>query len=471
MGSLLGRFKRAAVAPAQPQSDGLSKSTTTEKSLFPAIAIAAVTLALGYILFRPVSNVMILYPVFVGLGGIAAISLIKRRPPIANELIAIAFLVLGLGFYGTLIGLDNPGLVFTIQVYFAAPALFLLCAFAATFQGLQWFFRIAAVATIAISLVMVSFVAGEAGYIPQIFPEALEESLGLGATFSGGASQARFYGLSSLAALGPLWAGSLLVKRDALLPHWSIRLVCALGATTAAFISSRSAIVLVIVLAPVLTLGVRAILRSRPFRPEKYAGLVLAAGGVVAAAASAGLIFLGPTLFSFGPVARALASVSSFFGARGSDSAADQSIRSDQAFHLLSAWTTNPIFGSGFGARVPDYDRTSERPWVLELQYHVFLYNVGLIGLLFAAAIAICAFIFLRRAARLNPLLLSTITVSTVAALAMLIANATNPYLQAPGHFWALFLPLAVAQVISKSASTEARSRDERASFGIPSSQ
>lgn len=414
-------------------------------------ALMAGTLALGYILFRPVSNNLVLYPVFIGLGLLAAIVIWRSRPHLANELLCIAFLIAGLGLYGTLIGLGNPGLPFTLLVYFAAPMLFLLCAFAATLQSIRWFIMIAAVATIAIATVMITYVAGEAEIMRQIIPAWLEDALGLGATFRGSASQARFYGLSSLAALGPLWAGSLFVRRDALLPHWSVRLLCAIAATSAAFISSRNAIVLVILLAPILTLVIRALLRPRPFRRSEYSPRILAVGGTLAALASIALIFIGPTLLSLGPVVRAFQAVSSFFGARGSSSAVDQSIRSDQSFHLLAAWTANPVFGSGFGARVPGYDRTSERPWVLELQYHVFLYNVGLVGVVFVAALIVCVVIILRRTARAAPQLLSSLTIASVAAIAMVIANATNPYLQAPGHFWALFLPLALAQVISRA--------------------
>lgn len=34
----------------------------------------------------------------------------------------------------------------------------------------------------------------------------------------------------------------------------------------------------------------------------------------------------------------------------------------------------------------------------------------------------------------------------------MLIGNASNPYLQAPGHVWAIFLPVAVANLMLRSA-------------------
>jgi len=421
---------------------------------WPALlTTAVVVLALGYVLFRPVSHNLILYGVFAMMGLLAVVSVTQRRPYLAPEFVALLLLAAGLALYGTLIGLGNPGLVYTLLVYFATPILYFTLAAAATERAVFWFFRVAAGATVAVSGLIILFVAGEAGIIAQLIPVWLEETTGLGATFARDSSQARSYGLSSLAALGPLWAGSLVTPRDALLPHWLTRVVCTTFAAGAALISSREAIVLVIIAAPLLALVIRASVRNRSARPGQVRPQALALFSLIAAFGSALAIFVVPRFLGIGPVARALDAVSSFFTGRSSTSGADQSIRSDQAMQLLEAWARNPVFGAGFGARVPGYARTSERPWVLELQYHLFLFNAGLVGVLFAVTMAVCAILLLRRAARTAPDLLSTITVAGVVGTAMLIANATNPYLQAPGHAWAVFLPLAVANVFSRRDS------------------
>lgn len=415
-----------------------------------SVAVGLSAIAFGYILFRPVSHNLILYSVFCGLGLLAFLTIVARRPTLTREFVAIAIVVGLLGVYGTVIGLGNPGLVFTVLVFFVAPVLYFLCAAAATERTIFWFFRAAAVSTIAIGVIILLFVWGEAGRIPQLVPGWLEQATGLGATFRGDASQARFYGLSSLTALGPMWAASLLVRRDALLPSWGLRLASAIAASGAALVSSRDAIVLVIVVAPALGILVHAALRPRPFRRKfTVSPLVMSCLWFGLGIASIGAIFLAPRVAALGPVARAFDSVQSFITGDSATASGDQSIRSLQALKLLRAWQENPVFGAGFGARVPEYGRTSERPWVLELQYHLFLFNVGLVGVLFVAVLACLTIVMLRRAASRAPALLPSLTVATVAGVSMLIANATNPYLQAPGHVWALFLPLALANIMS----------------------
>lgn len=416
------------------------------------VTLLSITVLLGYVLFLPVSNNAVLYPAFALIGLLAGATVIRTSARTPRALIAVIVLALALGMTGTMIAVirGNDGLLFAFLVFFASPALYALCAWGATARSVRWFLRVAAVATIAIAIPLLLFVAGEAGTMPQLVPAWWADLTGLGATFGGGTSQARSFNLSSLAALGPLWAASLVVGQDRLLPHWSVRAVCAVAAAGAAFVSSRDAITLVIVVAPVVAIVVGRVLRHRPSLrgiPPRRAVLALAAGALLAVL----MIPLLPAIVGFGPVSRALAAVGTFLGGPSTTASAVDSIRTDQAEALLRGWAMNPIFGSGFGARVPDYARTSERPWVLELQYHLLLFNVGLVGVLIVCGIAVCSTVLLRTAARSTPALVPTLTATTTTGLAMLMANATNPYLQAPGHMWALFLPLAVAVVMTRS--------------------
>ena len=424
------------------------RETGSSGALGGRIAMALVIVCFAYVLFLPVSHNRILYSAFLAIGAVSFVSIIRQRRTFAAEVLLLAFLVAALAGYGIAIGTSNPGLVYTLLIWVAAPGLYFLCTVAATPQAIKYFFYAAVAATLAVSALLLVFVSGEAGVIPQLVPIWLENQIGLGATFSGGESQARSYNLSSLSALGPLWAGSLVVRRDVLLPAWSTRLVCAVAAFAAALVSSRSAIVIVIVVAPFIALALRALLGKRPITPirlpARAASWILATGALGAFAVAAFV----PRLQTFGPLVTAFQSVSSFFTGRAATSNTDQSIRSDEADHLLQAWTQNPLFGSGFGARVPDYARTSERPWALELQYHLLLFNVGLVGALFVIAILVVATVFLRRAVRQGTEFTPSMVVAVTTAIAMLIANATNPYLQAPGHMWAIFLPLALANAV-----------------------
>ena len=437
-------------------------TTSTERTLTAAMSGGlvnrlvpiAVAIGFGWIFFSPVSHNYLLYPLFAALGIAAFIAIIRRNPMIDMHLWAIAFLIIALALYGMIRGNGNPGLVFTIAVYVAAPALYLLCVAAATLTLLRVVMIAAVLGTLAVSGLLLVYVAGESGAIPQIVPAWLEAGTGLGATFRDGSSQARSWGLSSLAALGPIWVGSLLVRRDAMLPHWSIRLLCAVAATATSVVSNRTAIVLVIALAPIIALVVILFLRSRQYRKRtsRHSQLIWAAG---AAATIVAVALAWTKLSSFGPIANMIDAIASFFGVESNSAETNQDIRSNQAWHLIRAWQANPILGAGFGADVPDYARTSEKPWVLELQYHYLLFTVGLIGISILLAILVTGLLFLRQASTRQPALVPTLVATATGAIAMLIANATNPYLQAPGHQWAIFFPLAVATIMLRSNDTD----------------
>lgn len=414
-----------------------------------------VILGLTFVMFRPVSHNLILYSVFSLIGLVAVLSLFRRRT-LAPELIVIGFLVAAIATYGISLGPSNTGLTFTLLVWVIGPGLFLACAAAATPLALRTFFWGAALATLGVGGLVVLFVYGEAGRIPQLIPEWVVDQTGLGATFGGSASQARSFGLSSLNALGPLWAASLTLRRDHFLPPWPVRVVCLLVALAAAMVSSRSAIMVVIVAAPVIALVVRALIRQRPFAPVRFSSRILGTIALAGAFVAVVLAALNPRVQSLGPLTTAFQAVSSFFTGTSAGAGADESIRTDEATHLLDAWALNPILGSGFGAQVPSYARTSERPWVLELQYHLLLFNIGLVGMAVIIIIGVVAFVYIRRAVAFAPQYEATMVVSTTVGVAMLVANATNPYLQAPGHMWAIFLPLAAATVVLQASSRQA---------------
>jgi len=421
----------------------------TLRRLGPAVFVVGI---FSWVFFLPVSHNEILYPLFGLLGLAALIVVILRNPLIDVHVWAIAFLVAALGIYGDLLGIENPDPIFTFTVFLIAPAMYLLCVAAASVTTLRYLFIAAVIGTLLVSVVLLVFIGGEAGIIQQVTPHWLISGLDMKATFRGGASQARSWGLSSLNALGPIWMASLLVRKHALLPPWWLRLVCAALALATAILSARDSITLVMILAPFIALLLRVTLlrTSRtpiwlPRRPWEW----VAIGAVVLVAA----VLVIPRLIRTGPIASVFSAIGSFFGVASASGDANQSIRSDEASYLLQGWATNPIFGAGFRALVPGYQRASEIPWSLELQYHVLLFNVGLIGIVVAAAIVVAGILFVRKAVVANPEFMPVLLVSTTGGIAMLIANATNPYLVAPGHQWAVFLPVAVASVAIRTAA------------------
>jgi hypothetical protein len=116
---------------------------------------------------------------------------------------------------------------------------------------------------------------------------------------------------------------------------------------------------------------------------------------------------------------------------------------------LLRGWAQHPIQGAGFGAILPGYARNVEKPWGFEAQYPLLLFQTGLIGLALLAIIARWGWRFLRRAAlkTSDHGLATVLVVTTTAVICVLVANAADPYLQAPGVCWGMYLPFAAANL------------------------
>lgn len=129
--------------------------------------------------------------------------------------------------------------------------------------------------------------------------------------------------------------------------------------------------------------------------------------------------------------------------------------RSKQHVSLSRDWVQSPIWGHGAGKIHPEsaawrdhlaWVKISEHPWRTELQYHLLLYEGGLLGVLLYVGAARSAFVALRR----NVSLMSSshaalLRASLVACLALAVATASNPYVRGVGQQWALFFPIAIA--------------------------
>jgi hypothetical protein len=114
-------------------------------------------------------------------------------------------------------------------------------------------------------------------------------------------------------------------------------------------------------------------------------------------------------------------------------------------FHALAAgWMENPIFGAGHGAPAYGSVRSELQPWSYELSYMALLYQTGIVGIAVYAA-GICWIFWMgvrviRAGGRLSALMLACLTGMS----SMLIANATNPYMDYFDAMWVIFFPLAV---------------------------
>jgi hypothetical protein len=100
---------------------------------------------------------------------------------------------------------------------------------------------------------------------------------------------------------------------------------------------------------------------------------------------------------------------------------------------------------------------------MFELQYHNLLFTSGLLGLGLILAALASAWIGIRWAAAASPEHLPAIVATGVAALSMLIANATNPYLVAVGHGWSIALVVGVANALLRPRRAPGALRDRGA--------
>lgn len=397
---------------------------------------------LAYLIVRPVSNNAVLVPVLglLGAASAAAIFLNKRRA--SREMMFTVGGIVLVGIFGTVVGLGNPGLYSGILVWIVAPVLFGAWAVAHDEKMLRVSLVTAAVATIVLCALIILFAAGEVGLMPQLIPPFLIEQSGAFFDATGlsmGLVALDFYGLSTLVAVAPLWITAAMLPSHPLLPKRGVLIAAASLSAIVTSLSGRSAIVVVALVVPCLVWLASRFLPGggwRSLRTWRLPALFAALG----AFGITGLALAGNTI-----VQRTYERVSGFI--TGEVTSIDDQLRAEQVDELLKAWSTSPLVGHGWGATINGYARSDERAWDFEMQYHLILFQVGIIGVLFLlAAVGFGAVGFyqaLRRRADMAPLLLGT----GAGALALLIANGTNPYLQAPGHMWSVYLVLGVVNV------------------------
>jgi hypothetical protein len=435
-------------------------------------------LLFGYVLARPVSNNQVLVPVLAAMGALAVGTILVTRRRLAGPLVPVAVATFLFAALGSSFGSSNPGFWSGVLVFAMAPLLYWLASVAADERMIRALLWTAAVVTVFIGFTIAAYAAQNTGSLPSILPSWLldQTGAGFGAQEGGGETsytEVRFYGLSTLVATGPMWIASLFTHRDALLPPIWLRALAAVAAAAGTLAGGRRALALVLILTPVLVWLIKLLVTragvNRP--PARGRALVLLAALTVVILAG-----VAPKALSGGVLEATWRSVSSY--AMGTpfagSTAADDQLRAYTEDRLLDGWAESPLTGHGFGATLQDFSRDYEEPWRWELQYHGLLFQTGLIGALVLVAGALMTLNAVIRAARARPDLTPSLLVVCTAAVAMLIGNATNPYLQAPGHVWSIFLPVALANLMllnphtppAESADGPRPSRRERVAPG-----
>ncbi|WP_431245437.1 hypothetical protein [Leifsonia xyli] len=271
-------------------------------------------------------------------------------------------------------------------------------------------------------------------------------------------------GVALLRSQGPVPASGLAADGGGLL------------AITGAVVSWRRAIVLILVVSPIIAILALVALRVRNAHSTNpgFSGRAFLRLGIAAIIAIV-LSFAAQPHFAsmFGSAVGAsgkivegqkaelptkdLSTVDGHKLSVSADDALADEIRKNESQNLLApSSAADWIVGKGFGATI---DRghviRDMKPWQTELQYHAIFYWTGILGVLLMLATFVAGFLALRKAFRFDQGMRAPLYVSTVGALAALAANATNPYLQAPGHMWPVFLPLMIASAIFVSHARE----------------
>lgn len=413
---------------------------------------------LAYTMWRPVSEPIVLYS---ALGLVATISLVRlmtRGCSAPRMLVASMIGVYSAALMAFIVGVvrDTPGVGQQGLVWLGGLFVWMLFAVTMDEGSARDIFRLVPVMTIILSTLILGYVLQSLGVLPAVLPASLMEDQGAGFNMVDGNSAIRFFGLSTLAAAGPFCVAATMAPRGSLLPSRWLTGAAALLASAASLVAGRRAIMAVILVTPLLFLIVRWLLArraraSRHLNPywilaAPFLAIIAIWGLGTSAAAQAG--------------SAASAGLNVYLGTGSTGVQLGDQLRILQAGELFGGWSKVPLAGSGLGGVLSStFSRSVDRPWMFELQYHQMLFNLGLLGCAVIAVSGVCAMAALRRIVRLAPEEEGPLTAAVTASVALLVANATNPYLQAVGHGWGIALSLASGVAIYSTHAVKDRGR------------
>jgi len=415
---------------------------------------------LVYILWLPVSQQQVLFPVLATLAltsvAIAASQRLHWEAPFLGVWyllgIAVAFMLL----VGSL--QSTPGWTHQALVWGGGIAIWSLWGKAIRTDSIRSTLTLLTVGTLALSTLMVLYTASQLGILPNFIPDSITTTQGAGFLLTDEGSNIRFVSLSTLAAAGPLViSGALFSGGDTLAPRRWLLVAASVMALLAAGTSGRRAILVVCVLAPVVAFVAQWFFSNRKRRISELSSwfMILPPVALIVAFVSG----------QYGLLDRAVAALRDVlslylgFGSGGtSKSGVSDLVRQTQANQLLDGWASSPFFGSGSGAVLSSgFARSADRPWQFELQYLQLLFNGGLVGAIIVAAAVLFGIIAIRRAAIMFPEHRGILIMTSTAAVSLLAANASNPYLQADAHWWGVVLVLGVVNALVRSSASADR--------------
>lgn len=454
--------------------------TPARRDPWTLATIVWTAVALVYVTLIPVGNNLILYPLLLSFAVLAAINIVKHRIRPDRSLLLpgalwAAFLLLGIV---TAIARDAESWQRTLVFFLIWPAVYSIVVVGFDRRVVRTLLLVGAWLSVLIGVLLFVQALAQGGVLPfRRLPTWIGGPLRMAGASDDGMVSLTATVLPPLLWWGGIWTAALFCNpKDPYLPPVWLRMLAASLVITGALVSWRRGIVIVLVAAPLLALIALVALKVRNTRwsdNPRLTGWGFLKLGIVAVAVLAFTILAQPQLLSmFGSAvgssssivegqaphlpAKDLADVGSLT-VSGDDALADE-IRKNESRNLLSPHSAADwIVGRGFGASI---DRSEfERPiraWQTELQYHAIFYWTGILGVLLVLATAVTALLAVRKAFRVDDGLRGALFATSVGALCVLVANATNPYLQAPGHMWPVFLPLMITSAILASRSKRA---------------
>lgn len=408
-------------------------------------------------MWRPVSAGNVLYPVLAVMAGISIwVSVARGWKPnraITNAALLL-LLVAALGAAVASIEGGTDGLNQQMIQWFGSIVIWFAFANAFTVKFARRALLVITVMTAAVAGVIVLYVASNQGLLPAVIPQSVVQGQGAGYADTDQGSAIRWLGLSTLTAATPLMLSAAIVGKDAILPSRKLTAVVGLVALAATVVAGRRAILVVAVVSPLIALVMRRWLtRTERRKVRIHPAWVYGAPFLVLAAFAA---------WGTSPAVRARQALSdtmaTYFGAgsgSGTVKTIDDVVRVEESRNLLDAWSQSPVFGKGLGATIEGYSRSDLRPWTFELQYHVLLFNTGLVGVVLCLVALFIAGRELKRVAVACPHLVPSLTATSVAAVSLLAANASNPYLQAVGHGWGIALAAGIVTAAARVAEAK----------------
>lgn len=432
----------------------------SEDTLGPAEWSALI--AWGYCLWSPVGHGAILYASLGLLTAGCLVSWFRKSTTPPLWFVAAWTLLLILVTLAALVGSlkENAGLTQQAVQWFGAVVLWGIVAASFTPRFARAALRTTLWVTVGSSVLMFLYSASRLG-LPMVVPSPILTFQDAGISEEAGSTAIRWHGLSTLAAGAPLVFAAFLQGPDRFLPSRRVTGPAAILCAATALVAGRRAILLVVVLTPIIMWALRRLGRPSIDRKRHPRSNRRVPTGAMLGVLALPVIALAIARSNAGATIKSAADAAATTYLGIGDASAlplDDAVRVTQTQAMLHEWVNSPLIGQGLGATMPRFSRNDERPWLFELQYHQLLFDTGLFGFVVVLAAGLLFLGAFVRAYRATPALRGSLLVSTTAGFALLIANASNPYLQAVAHGWGIALMVGmvcVAEQVGQESSQE----------------